>query len=1087
MKKLIIAFLLLTSVNLMANNPLWMRYPAISPDGKQIVFSYKGDIYKVNADGGQATALTTHKAYDYNPVWSPDGSSIAFASNRYGNFDIFLMPSEGGQPKRITTVSSQETINCFSPDGKSIIFSATIQDDYRNAEFPKWNFTELYKVPIEGGRIQQIFTTPAEMAQISKDGSKILYHDVKGTENAWRKHHTSSVTRDIRIYDVNAKEHTMLTSFEGEDRNPLFSADENQVYYLSEKSGSYNVWKMDIANPSNTKQVSSFEKNPVRFLSSSNNDLLCYGYNGEVFTQKDGEEAKKVNITLRSDNAYNNESWNVSTSGASEMAISPNAKEIAFIVRGEVFVTSVEYSTTKRITNTPEQERTVSFSPDGKSILYAGERNGSWNLYKTSLVREDEKAFANATLLNEEVILVNEHETFQPAFSPDGKEVAYIENRTTLKVLNLKSGKSRTVLPGNLNYSYSDGDMEFEWSPDGKWILASYIDKMRHPNSDIALIDVSGEKEPINLTESGYFDVSPSWMMKGEMIIWATDRHGMRSHASWGSQNDIYAIFLTQEAYNKFHMSEEEFKEYKELEKQRKKKEKGDKKDKKKDKKKKKDEKKEKTLTPIKIEFKDIEDRFTRLTNHSSALSGAIVTNDGEKLYYLARFEKGYDLWETNLRKNKTKLIKKINSYSSSLKLSDDGKYLFWMSRSQFTRFEIKSKKSKSVSYKAEYELDYLAEKEYLFEHVWRQAREKFYVKDLHGTDWNYYKENYKQFLPHITNNYDYAEMLSEMLGELNASHTGSGYRFRSSNGDRTAAIGAFIDWEYKGKGLRIAEVLKKGPFYKAGIANGVIIEKIDGVEITPEMDYFPLLNHKANKRVLFSLYDPATKERWDEIIKPISTGSQNQMLYKRWVENNRKMVAELSGGRLGYVHIRSMGDGSFRTIYSDIFGKHNKADGIVIDTRFNGGGRMHADIEVLFSGTKYLDQIARDVKIGEQPRKRWTKPSIMLMGPANYSNAHGTPWVYKHMNIGKLVGMPVPGTMTSVWWETLMDRSIYFGIPQIGYKTKEGIYLENTQLEPDYKVANDPEEISKGRDQQMEKAVKELLNEVDSPSNDYY
>ncbi|MEA3316488.1 MAG: S41 family peptidase, partial [Bacteroidota bacterium] len=459
----------------------------------------------------------------------------------------------------------------------------------------------------------------------------------------------------------------------------------------------------------------------------------------------------------------------------------------------------------------------------------------------------------------------------------------------------------------------------------------------------------------------------------------------------------------------------------------------------------------------------------------------AVVSKDGEKLFYCSRFEKGFDLWSLSLRKKETKRIKKLNGYAWGMQFDKDSSNIFFVSGGKFKKYDIKKEKIENITYKAEFNLKYTKEKDYLFNHAWKQVKEKFYVKDLHGCDWNYYKENYSRFLPHINNNYDFTEMLSEMLGELNASHTGSGYRVHSKNGDATAKLGAFFASNYHGNGLKIIEVLDKSPLYKAGIKAGTIIEKIDGVEITPNMDYFPLLNHKAGKRVLLTLKEANKKEEKELIIKAISNSSQNKLLYNRWVEKCRVEVTKLSDGKLGYVHIKGMSDPSFRTIYSDLFGKHNNAEGIIIDTRFNGGGHMHEDIEVLFSGEKYLTQYNRGKKIGEQPRKRWKKPSIMLVGQSNYSNAHGTPWVYKTMGLGELVGMPIPGTMTSVWWETQIDKSIYFGLPQIGYKDTNGNYLENQQLEPDYKIAVDPEKITNGKDIQLEKAVNVLLNKINS------
>ena len=293
--------------------------------------------------------------------------------------------------------------------------------------------------------------------------------------------------------------------------------------------------------------------------------------------------------------------------------------------------------------------------------------------------------------------------------------------------------------------------------------------------------------------------------------------------------------------------------------------------------------------------------------------------------------------------------------------------------------------------------------------------------------------------------------------------------------------MGVFYDESYSGTGLKIKEILDQSPFTqkKTDVKAGCIIEKVDGKTIEANADYFPLFEGKVGRKVILTVYDPATKKRFEETVKAISYGAQSELLYKRWVKQRAADVDKWSDGRLGYVHIQSMGDDSFRSVYSDILGKYNNREGIVIDTRFNGGGRLHEDIEVLFSGKKYFTQVVRGREACDMPSRRWNKPSIMLTCEANYSNAHGTPWVYSHQKLGKLVGMPVPGTMTSVSWERLQDPSLVFGIPVIGYRLPDGSYLENTQLEPDIKVANSPETIVKGEDTQLKTAVEELLKEL--------
>ena len=282
--------------------------------------------------------------------------------------------------------------------------------------------------------------------------------------------------------------------------------------------------------------------------------------------------------------------------------------------------------------------------------------------------------------------------------------------------------------------------------------------------------------------------------------------------------------------------------------------------------------------------------------------------------------------------------------------------------------------------------------------------------------------------------------------------------------------------------GLKVDEIVAGGPFDKASskLQPGDIITSINGVEIKKGMDFYQLLDRQAGVRTLIGI-KKSTGEQTEMVVRPITESAFTSLLYKRWVKQNAQKVTELSGGRLGYVHIESMDDASFRTIYSDILGRYNNCDGIVIDTRFNGGGRLHEDIEVLFSGEKYLTQEIRGKDACDMPSRRYNKASIMLMGEANYSNAHGTPWVYKHKNMGLLVGKPVPGTMTSVTWENLQDATVYFGIPVVGYRKADGTYLENDQLNPDIDVENTKELVVKGRDEQLEAAVKALLQQIDT------
>ena len=1088
MKRNLLFFLLLIGSQLFGG-PLWMRYNVISPQGDKIAFCYKGDVYVVDAQGGRALQLTTNASYETSPIWSPDGKTIAFASDRNGNYDVFTMSVNGGEAKRITTNSASETPLAFSPDGKEIYFSAQIQKLAENVQFAAGWITELYRVGVDGGRPEQVAAVPVCSISFDKDGRSFLYYDRKGSENIWRKHHVSSVARDVVYYNSKKKTHTILTTNVGEDRDPRYLPGYKDVVFLSERNGgSFNVYKASVNNMEQVERVTSFENHPVRFLSVANNGLLCYGYMGEIYTQRIGNEPKKVNIEIVNDMA-SEQLVKKDFKGVGDFDLSQDGKLVAFTSRGEIFVTGTdEYNTTKQITHTPQPERNPSFSEDGRTLVYASERDGYWNLYQATIERKEDYNFVYATLIEEKPLFENDGvERIAPTYSPDGKEIAFIENRNILKVYNIDSKEVRQITDGCQHYETDDYGFSYSWSPDGQWFVLTLITNMRDPYSDIGIVKADGSKKIYNITESAYIDGSPQWVMDGNAIIYRSNRYGMRSHASWGSQNDAFIAFLNQDAYDKFRLSKEEYALLKEMEKKNKdsqKEESSDEKkdDKNKDKKKDKNDDKsddnKKETKKLDVDLDHLQDRVIRLTPMSSNMSGMALANDGEKFYFMTSFEKGYDLWELDVREKSMKILKKLGQGGAQLKMDKKGDNIFLLSGGNLQKVD-KSGKSTSIKYDANMKLDLAQEREYMFNHVFLQIEKRFFMKDHHGVDLAMMKEAYHPFLAHINNNYDFSEMLSEILGELNVSHTGSGYRSSGSGGDVTAEFGVLLDLDYKGDGLKISEVVEGSPFDKKSskVKKGCVIKKIDGVEVLKGMDYYPLLNNKNGKTVLVTVTDGSST--WDETVKPITHGAMNELLYKRWVKHNEETVSKLSNGKLGYVHIRSMGDASYRDVYSQILGKYNLCDGIVIDTRFNGGGRLHEDIEVLFSGEKYLEQVINDSVACVMPSRRYNKPSVMIIGEANYSNAHGTPWVYKHKNMGTLVGMPVPGTMSSVTWETLQDPSLYFGLPVVGYRTEQGNWLENTQLEPDVKVRNTPEKLAEGEDEQLEAAVRELQKEV--------
>lgn len=1086
MKKTLLLFSLLAFAGLKGHaqsQPRWMQQPAVSPDGKWVAFEYKGNIFKVPFTGGDAIPLTITNSYSGYPIWSHDSKKIAFASDRYGNFDVFLMNASGGEASRLTFNSSRDIPYDFSIDDAQVVFGTDRHDIYSSARFPNDGiFTKLYEVPVKGGNSRMLNSAGMEYVHYNEKGDQLIFQDRKGYEDAWRKHHTSAVTRDIWTYDIKNNTYNKVSDFKGEDREPVWGSGDT-FYYLSERNGNQNLFRSSLSNQSEVKQLTKFDKNPVRNLSRAANGNFVFTYNGDIYTLTEGQQPQKLVISLNADFSGDQITTVPVRGEASEMAISKDGKQVAFVYRGDIFVTSVEGGTTKRITNTPYQERMVSFSPDGRKLLYSAEHEGSWDIDQVTIANKNEPYFFAATILNTESIIAGPKDEFQGVYSPDGKKIAYLEERNILKSYDIAAKTTNILLPKGVNYSYADGDQYFTWSPDSKYLLAQSTEGGGWFQNEVVLIKDDGSGKRTNLTQSGFSDEMPQWGMDGKMMYWLTDKDGMKN-LSRGSQSDIYAMFFDQKTWDKFLLSKEDYDLRTEAEK----------KDttaikpevnalNKKDKDKKKEPAK-KLAEPVNLYLRNIEDRTKRLTTASTSINGAKLSKDGEKLYFFARYDKGYDLWVTTLRTNESKVLAKLDAQNGDLEMTADGKTIFVIANGNIMKVSTDDGKVTPVKINSDMQLNAMAERGYILDHSWKQVKKKFFDPNLQGVDWDYYHTNYKQFLPYINNDYDFQVLLSEFLGELNASHTGGRYSPVFPNGDETAALGLTYDLTRKGDGLLVKEVIAGGPFDIAGskMKADVIIDKIDGVALTAAADWAKLLNNKAGQFTRISFHDAKGSGVYEETIKPIKPRRETSvLLYNKWVKRMEFLTDSLSGGKVGYVHVRGMDDPSFRVTFDKVLGRNKDKEALIVDSRFNGGGWLHDDLVTFLSGKLYFTLRPQgNITSGGEPLNKWTKPSCVLMSEGNYSDAFMFPYAYKELGIGKLIGMPVAGTGTAVWWETQINNKIIFGIPMIAtYGAGETHATENHQLEPDVMVLNEYNKVLAGEDQQLIAAVKEMLKTI--------
>ena len=1050
MKKILVLgfiyFLLSSYLN--ASEPLWLRYPAISPDGKTIAFNYKGDIYVVNSKGGRALPLVSHPAYDYTPIWSPDGSKIAFASDRYGNFDIFTADIKTGQINRVTTHSNDEQPWSFSPDCSKIYFSANLHTSAASRVYTKKPYLrELYSVSATGGAPSLILPTSSEEISFLPDNTGFLYQNRPGAEEIWRKHHTSAVTMDICLYK-NGK-HTKLTTSNYENRVPRISSDGSTVYFLSEQDGSFNVYSFKLDNPSEITRQTNHKLHPVRSLSLSNNGVICYSYDGSIYTKKEGSKPVRLKITLPKTASMPTPMRDIAITPTDCATISPDGSQMVFAYRGELYVTSTDSNpTSRRLTSTVASEADPVFSPDGRTLIYASERQGKWNLFSMTLAQGDRDFLSAKEII--ETPLFNNHnfDRRKPIFSPDGKELAFIESRSRVMVMTLADNTVRQIVDGS-QVAQSSGYFPYSWSPDGKWIVLEG-DLIKH-KTNILLVNASGKEPMINLTRSGYPDSEPVWAGYNA-ILFSSQRYGSYDQSRvGGGTKSLFLLFLNQKA-QEFYSTPEEYREAL-------------------------------GLVPLsdlnsantEVEPLEFNDRIVQLTK--TPVSNIIVDNEGTFAYGISNKQ----LVRIDLSNPESK-IKQLGQASGKLSFDTSQKTIFVLG-SKPLRYDLQTSTFLPINVSGIYSIDSAAEYMYMFNHIENEMYERFYDLNMHGVDWKMYCNEYRKFIPHINNNYDFSELAGELLGELNVSHTGLRYdRPVNESHDATGELGLFIDYRFKGNGLKVDEILQGGPFDRTSslLEKGDVIINIDGVDLTSGMDYFPLLNHKAGKLISVKI-QKSNGDIISENVLPITRKAYDNLLYQRWMARNAADVERLSNGRLGYIHLDLMNKPAYHHLYLNSLGRYYNCDALVFDVRDNGGGSLHPRIEEFFSGKQYLTGEVRGIRTKDMPRRRWIRPSVALINEGCYSDGHGSPWVYDHLDLGTTVGMPIPGTMTTCVRERQRDETLILGVPIVGFYTKQGNSLENTQQEPDVCVENKKEALATGIDNQLEAAVKLLLEQLET------
>ena len=1073
----VLLLVVLCSLPSFSGDATFPRHPAVSPTGETIAFSYAGDIWTIPSEGGDASRLTTHQAYEHTPRWSPDGQWIAFSADREGRDDIYVIPSTGGTARRLTFMSVDDFTCDWTPDGKSIIFSSKRDDIYPD-------YWTLYIIPFEGGTPAPLMDTygfgtsvsPVLSAEKSDKNWKILYtrRDVQW----WRKHYRGSGAGQVWIYDNVAGTHTAVTdtvspnSGEGyrysSSRWALWGAN-GEIYLTTDRDGTFNLWKRAKHS---WKQLTTYESDGIRFPSISRNGrVIAYEYGLDLYVMENGGAARKLKINAPFDNADFEPEVVSFSDKAERLSFTPDSRQFIIEVRGEVFAGRVTDKENKAARlrahavsgDNPARDGDFTLSPGGDSLVFISDRNGSKDLYLVYSDDPDTRELASAFRYKTERLTDHPAEDHFPRWSPDGNSIAFVRGKGDLYIYDLKKKVERLLISG---WSLS----HYSWSPDGKWL--SYARNDDEYNSDVFIIPSDGGSS-VNVSRHPDDDEFPVWSDDGSKLAFRSRRR----ENNW----DIYYVFLrlADHQKSKADWAEEKWSRSSKSDDDSDNKNDGKKKDKK---------DKGESAVEVVIDTTDIYRRLRPVTNLAGEEGFFAMSPDGEKFAFMSDHEKENDLYIIDRHGEDLKRLTTGGVNPRYISFDKDGKRVRYLDgKGKVKSVAAKGGSSKSHEFNARITVDPMAERSQKFGEIWRTLNDIFYDPDFHGIDWAAMKTRYEPLIEAASCEEDFGDLMKMMFGELNASHMNY-YTPESSNNHTTGRLGLDFDFSDDGPGLLISYVLPRGPCDKDnnGISDGERLLAINGTHLEKGVNLHKLLDEQEDQRVALTVVSGKKERR--VFVRPMGSWWHGYLRYEEWVSERRREVDRLSQGKLGYLHIRGMGDMSLSRFEAQLYSLATGKDGLVIDVRFNSGGWITDQLLAILRVDRHAVTFPRDggpgYPQGRLPLYSWVKPIVVLCNEHSFSNAEIFSHSIKTLKRGKLVGVPTPGGVISTGDQLLLDGSS-FRTPLRGWytgterKRDAARDMDGNGAVPDFIVPLHPNLNAPEEDLQLQKAIEVLLSEI--------
>ncbi len=1089
-------------------HPAYEGGPIWSPDGQWIAFYSERDgnedVFIIPVAGGKVRRLTWYSGMDIPTGWTAGSKAVIFEGYRHirerGLRGTFLVSIDGGDPVALLPTGARGAV--LSPDGSRLAYQrgsiAWWRRGYEgNARFRLWLYEPDLDCVMPAGDDDAATRGPQRPTPRWKEPSctAAATHAAAAMMSGGRHLNLTELGSITSLPNSDPQQGYLATYLKdrpdwsrpdvevGINANPQWFPDGDHLLYLSEYRGYANLKMMSIEGMSRC-WVTRFDDGRLRFPSlSANGRVVAFEYEDGIYTLELPAELPApgsnewirplpdpVRLDIRillDDPRAGIERIRVS-GNAQDFALSPDGKQIAFVHQGEIFAmkSSDEEPQAYRLTDSAARDENIRWSPDSKSLLFVSDRAGNRDLYLLRSADEDEPRLARTLHLDRERLTDDDADDWGPVFSPDGERIAYCQSTGNLIVMDADGSNKKRLIDGW-------ADLEFRWSPDSRWIAYSQEDN--DFNTEVWVISADGEEGPHNISQHPDDDYAPRWSPDGKMLAFSSSRQYL-------NQTDIWYVWLTLADEQ---LSKEDRQELlagdRDMASDGDDDDDADDSDKNGD-----DDEDEEEKIVVEIDFEDIHKRLHRLTTFPGDESGVLIAKDGSGFAFVSDTDGERDLWYIKWTGESPKRVTRGGQNPRRLQLSENGKKIYFLGKGgSITSVPFEGGDTESYPFSGEMTLDRAAQRVFVFDEAWRRLGADFYDDNFHGADWPALREKYRSWAMGASTYSDFQDVIKMMLGELNSSHLGtwSGPGDWSSGqpGAETGVLGALYDARFEGPGLKINHVVKRSPAdrVESKLAVGEIIHTVNGTPVSASVNLSQVMDRTVGKKIVLDVEDTGGEHR-EVVIRPMSATQRSRMLYAERVEMRQQFVEENSDGRVAYVHISGMNTSSLDRFERDLYAEAHGRDALIIDVRGNGGGWTTDLMLTSLLAGDHAVTIPRGGGPGYPQGRRllyaWTKPVVVLCDEHSFSNAEIFSWSIRTLERGTVVGQQTHGGVISTGGTHLGDGS-WLRLPFRGWTSRlDGSNLEGTGCMPDIVIENHPDDIARGIDLQLDRALQEAL-----------